>query len=86
MVSEVNWVVDGDTFNVTSGDTIRLADIDAPEQDENGYLAAKNYLISLVYGKTVYLDVDDLSGADPYGRLICVAFVEYNSDFRGIRS
>jgi len=79
MTSVVNWVIDGDTFNVTSGDRIRLADIDAPEQGESGYLEAKNFLISLIYGKSVYLDVDDLSGTDPYGRLVCVVFVDYNS-------
>ena len=67
MTSVVNWVIDGDTFNVTSGERIRLADIDAPEKGENGYVEAKNRLISLIYGKSVYLDVDDLSGTDQYG-------------------
>ena len=79
MTSVVNWVTDGDTFNLTSGDKVRLADIDAPEIGKNGYLNAKNFLISLIYNKTVYLDIDDLSRTDQYGRLICVAFVDYNS-------
>lgn len=79
--SVVNWVIDGDTFNVTSGDRIRLADIDAPESGENGYFDAKNFLIGLIYNETVYLDVDDVTGADPYGRLVCVAFVDYNSTY-----
>ena len=79
MITVVNWVIDGDTFNVTAGERIRLADIDAPEYYEAGYDAAKNYLTSLVYHKTVYLDIDDISRTDPYGRLVCVAFVDYNS-------
>lgn len=79
MTTVVNWVIDGDTFNVTAGERIRLADIDAPELGETGYDIAKNLLISLAYGKTVYLDIDDISRTDPYGRLVCVAFVDYNS-------
>ena len=31
VTTAVDWVVDGDTFDTTSGDRIRLADIDAPE-------------------------------------------------------
>ncbi|MCJ7635088.1 thermonuclease family protein [Candidatus Bathyarchaeota archaeon] len=79
MVTVVNWVIDGDTFNVTAGERIRLADIDAPELNHTGYAAAKNLLISLAYNKTVYLDIDDISRTDPNGRLICVAYVDYNS-------
>ena len=79
MTTVVNWVIDGDTFNVTAGERIRLADIDAPELGEPGYTAAKNLLISLAYNETVYLDIDDISRTDPYGRLVCVAFVDYNS-------
>ena len=79
MITEANWVIDGDTFNVTAGETIRLADINAPEYGEAGYAAAKSLLISLVYNKTVYLDIDDISRTDPYGRLVCVVFVDYNT-------
>ncbi|MCJ7760227.1 thermonuclease family protein [Candidatus Bathyarchaeota archaeon] len=78
MTTMVNWVIDGDTFNVTAGATIRLADIDAPEFGDTGYGAAKSLLISLAYNKTVYLDIDDISRTDQYGRLICVAYVDYN--------
>ena len=79
LISVVNLVIDGDTFNVTAGETIRLADIDAPERGETGYAAARSLLISLVSGKSVYLDIDDVSRTDPYDRLVCVAFVDYNS-------
>jgi endonuclease YncB( thermonuclease family) len=79
LTSVVNLVIDGDTFNVTAGETIRLADIDAPERDEAGYAAARSLLISLVANRIVYLDIDDVSRTDPYDRLVCVAFVDYNS-------
>lgn len=78
-VSRVTYVVDGDTFDVGSGSRIRLADIDAPEQCEEGYAASRKFLSSLILGKTVYLDVDNLTGADPYGRLICLAYIRENS-------
>jgi micrococcal nuclease len=75
----VDWVIDGDTFDTTSGDRVRLADIDAPEYGEPGYYDAKNFLISLVYGKTVYLDIDDIYETDKYGRLVCVVYVKSSS-------
>ncbi len=75
----VAWVIDGDTFDTTSGDRVRLADIDAPERTESGYYDAKDFLVSLVDKKTVYLDIDDVYQTDKYGRLVCVVYVEYNS-------
>jgi len=75
----VSWVIDGDTFDTTSGDRIRLADVDAPEKGKSGYYDARNFLIELVYDKTVYLDIDDIHKIDIYGRLVCVVYVGYNS-------
>ncbi len=76
--SFVTEVVDGDTFHTSEGDRVRLADIDAPEINQPGYSEAKDYLASLVDGKTVYMDVDDKYGTDVFGRLICVVYVDYN--------
>ncbi|MCK4885507.1 thermonuclease family protein [Candidatus Bathyarchaeota archaeon] len=75
----VSLVIDGDTFETTSEGTVRLADIDAPEYYQYDYQASRDFLISLIYGKTVYLDIDDLYRTGTYGRLICVAYVNYNS-------
>jgi endonuclease YncB( thermonuclease family) len=75
----VSTVIDGDTFYAVSGDMIRLADIDAPEQGEPGYDDARNLLTSLVYNRQVYLDIDDISKTDTYGRLVCVVYSEHNS-------
>ena len=79
MVSVVSNVIDGDTFDLSSGERIRLADVDSPETYESGYVEATNYMVSLVHGKIVYLDIDDILRTDPYGRLICVVYVDYNS-------
>jgi endonuclease YncB( thermonuclease family) len=77
---QVNQVIDGDTFNLKSGDKIRLADIDAPDSNDPGYQRATDYLTDLFnqYGWYVFLDIDNITGTDAYGRLICVAFVNYN--------
>ena len=77
----VDWVIDGDTFDTTSGHRVRLADIDAPESGESGYHDAKDALISLVYGKKVYLDIDDIYETDQYGRLVCVVYVKSSSTY-----
>ena len=68
-------IVDGDTIDVSSVGRIRLADINTPEQGEPGYNEASNYLSSLIYQKTVYIDVDDVYGTDVYGRIVAVVYV-----------
>jgi len=80
--STVTRVIDGDTFDIATGERIRLADVDAPEYYESGYTEATEYLESLIDGKTVYLDVDDIYTYDYRGtgdRLVCVAYVDYDS-------
>jgi hypothetical protein len=77
--SSVTSIVDGDTFYIP-GDRVRLADVNAAESgNEPRYTQAKNALTSLIGGKTVYLDTDDKSGRDQYGRLIAVVYILHNS-------
>ena len=80
LVDRVSYIVDGDTFDILSGETIRLADVNTPERDEYGFYDASDFLSSLIGGETVYLDVDDVYRYDRYGRLVCVVYVEYGSD------
>jgi len=80
-IGTVTRVIDGDTFELSNGLRIRLADIDAPESSESGYLASKNTLSDWILEKTVYLDVDDLYETDRYGRFVCVAFFEDGSNY-----
>jgi len=79
MTGVASWVEDGDTFRMDSGDWVRLADVDAPEDAEEGYYESKYFLFELVHNKTVYLDIDDISRTDNYGRLVCVVYVDINS-------
>lgn len=82
----VDFVIDGDTFDVTLGNgtsfRVRMADVNAVELDEVGYAEAREYLKSLIYEKTVYLDVDDLYTYENHGsgnRLVCVTYLDFNS-------
>ena len=51
-------------------------------KDYQAYQASKYYLLDLIHGKTVYLDIDDKYTYDNYGngdRFVCVVYVSYNS-------
>ena len=76
----VSYIVDGDTVDVSSVGRIRLADIDAPDAGEAGKEAATNFISSLIYQKTVYVDIDDVYGTDKYGRIVAVLYVYYDAD------
>ncbi|MCW4049900.1 MAG: thermonuclease family protein [Candidatus Bathyarchaeota archaeon] len=81
-VSTVNHIQDGDTFALESGHWVRLADVDTPERGEFGYFEAGEYLSDLIYGKKVYLDIDDVYTYDYEGtgdRLVCLVYVPFNS-------
>ena len=86
----VSNVVDGDTFDVTlqeyntsqvSEDVIRirLADIDTPET--RGAKACEAGKEASAYTRTwllsnyVFLDLDDKTGKDPYGRWVAVVYL-----------
>ncbi len=79
-------VIDGDTFDLVAGTgteyRVRLADVNANESGQPGYYEARDHLATLVLGKTVFLDVDDLYIWDNHGtgsRLVAVPYIETNS-------
>lgn len=71
-------IVDGDTYDMTEIERVKLADINSPELGQNGSIEAKNYLISLIYNETIYLDIDDVYITDPYNNTIGVCYVRIN--------
>ena len=75
----VSTVIDGSSFTLLSGEKVKLAAIDTPPLGHNGYTESKNYLSRLIQGKTVYLDTGTVTISDQYGRLLCVAYLDYNS-------
>jgi len=61
-------VIDGDTVEIYGGYRVRLIGIDAPEIGEAGADEATEFVRSLLYGRTVWLERDG-TDTDPYGRL-----------------
>ena len=53
--------------------------MDAPESYEPGFDGATDALEGLIGGRVVFLDVDDVSRTDRFGRLICVVYARHNS-------
>jgi len=72
-------VVDGDTFDAFPSGRVRLAYFNTPERNMPGYVEVTEALRSLVDGKTVYLDVDNVNVMDSYNRLVAVVYVDYNA-------
>jgi endonuclease YncB( thermonuclease family) len=81
----VRNIVDGDTFDVAIQNTdqrmisnvesVRIADVNSPEMATPDGPPAKDFASAVLLNKRVYLDIDDKSGRDPYGRLVCVVYL-----------
>ena len=68
-------VVDGDTFEMTGGDRVRLLSIDTPEKGEPYYEKAKQFLADLVLGKAVRIEYASRR-RDKYGRLLAYVYID----------
>lgn len=66
-VVHVSYVADGDTFVTTSGMTVRLAGINAPEMTSSAGKRAKDCLEWLIEGKMIKIKLLD---SDKYGRQV----------------
>jgi micrococcal nuclease len=71
----VTQVIDGDTFKLNIGETIRLTGIDAPEKTAYYYNESKTALEEMIKGKIVALE-RDISNKDKYGRLLRYVYVD----------
>jgi endonuclease YncB( thermonuclease family) len=78
-------VSDGDTFEIATGETVRLICVDTPEKGEENYTKAKNYLSKLILDKEVRLEADEegqlidtYGDEDKYGRLLRYVYVGVN--------
>ena len=76
--NQVIRVIDGDTFEIASGDTIRLLCINTPEENKEGYQEAKDYLENLILDKEVILEAD-IQEQDKYNRALRYVYLN-NSD------
>jgi endonuclease YncB( thermonuclease family) len=93
-VGRVVSVISGDALGVqmlisdprtSNVDSIKLADIASPSTVTPEGKAAQKYARSLLWNKTVYLDIDDntSSGRNEWSQLICVVYL-MDSEYRPI--
>jgi endonuclease YncB( thermonuclease family) len=78
-------IIDGDTFELASGDIVRLICVDAPEKGRVGAKEAEDFLFFLIYNQEVRLerDVDD---KDRYERLLRYVYVNVTDNDVGSSS
>ena len=69
-------IIDGDTFILNNGETIRILCVDTPEKGSVGYEEAKTYLSSIVYGKNIKIE---RAGLDKYNRTLAWVYSEDKS-------
>ena len=67
-------IIDGDTFRLANGDTVRLIGIDAPELSQPGGVLSREYLAHLICGKRVTLE-KGYEDRDNYNRLLRFVYV-----------
>jgi micrococcal nuclease len=67
-------VIDGDTFILETGETVRLIGIDAPELSQPGGEKSRKYLAHLILNKRVTLEKGD-EDRDKYNRLLRFVYI-----------
>ena len=67
-------IIDGDTFRLETGDTVRLIGIDAPELSQPGGEVSREYLAHLILGKPITLEKGS-EDRDNYNRLLRFVYV-----------
>ena len=76
--NQVTRIIDGDTFELASGETIRLLCIDTPEKGEQGYEEATLFLENLLLNEEPTLE-PDIQDKDKYNRSL--RYVYLNETF-----
>src|SRR5690554_2265674 len=70
-------IIDGDTFELLSGEKIRLIGINAPEMNDKYGAESKEYLVNLIQSKDVILKNDSVTkDKDIYGRLLRYVYLD----------
>ena len=67
-------IIDGDTFKLGNGDTVRLIGIDAPELSQPGGVLSREYLAHLFLGKPITLERGS-EDRDKYHRLLRFVYI-----------
>ena len=69
----VDTVIDGDTFTFETGETIRLANVNAPEKGTPNAAKVREELNNLIGGKTIAYEV---KARDVYGRFVAEVWID----------
>ena len=67
-------IIDGDTFRLETGETVRLIGIDAPELSQPGGVLSREYLAHLLLGKPITLE-KGTEDRDNYNRLLRFVYI-----------
>ena len=67
-------IIDGDTFRLANGDTVRLIGIDAPELSQPGGVLSREYLAHLLLGNPITLERGS-EDRDNYNRLLRFVYI-----------
>ncbi len=71
----VTTVLDGDTFDITNGLSVRLLGINAPERGATGSAESTVFLQQLINGKKIRLEYDTYQD-DKFGRILAYAWID----------
>ncbi len=74
-------VIDGDTFVIKNGMTVRLLGIDAPNRGQEKYQEAKDYLSYLVLNRQLTFEYDQYQD-DKFGRILAYVWIKCFGEIR----
>lgn len=74
-------VIDGDTFTISNGLSVRLLGIDAPNRGEQNYSLSQTALSTLISQKSLSLEYDSYQD-DKYGRILAYVWITCESEIK----
>lgn len=74
-------IIDGDTFVIKNGLTVRLLGIDAPNRGQLGFETSLTFLNSLIFLKKLTLEYDSYQD-DKYGRILAYVWIACTKDLK----
>jgi micrococcal nuclease len=69
-------VIDGNTIQVYGVGRVQLAQVKTPNQGEAGFEQSKDFVEKECLGKKVYLDIDNKTPEDKYGRTLAIVYTD----------
>lgn len=67
-------VIDANTIQVYGVGKVQLTQVKIPQENGSAFRDAKKFVEDKCLGKTVYLDIDDVTPHDKYGRTLAIVY------------